>query len=314
MDDEFHPLDAWAGKRLSLAGTFVDFVSPEGMGEEHYHINIEHQLGTMRDNDYTPFLNLNTNFPQFTAQYIASGSADSYIRLTARYYKNYTQNGTRMAFVAPLQEMNYSGVVYADTNPIYYIQAFRRFQQIFAEEGVLDHSVVWVFAPNGPSSPGFPGFESYYPGDEYAEAVGISGYHLGYCPTAHPSVQGWQGPQATVGQYLTRMSALAPRKPMFIAQTGTSVYNSANGEFYKDIAGKNQWLFDAYTLFTGFPNLYGVLYYNRWEGEDGCEWAFYYKYGSSSDGYQFEGFRQAIADPAYQYISPEELMQNFPDN
>jgi hypothetical protein len=314
MDDEFHSLDEWAGKRLSLAGTFVDFVPPENPEVDHYYVNIEYQLGIMRDNDYTPFLNLNTNSPQFTAQYIASGSADNYIRLAAQAYKNYTQDGTRMAFIAPLQEMNYSGVVYADTNPTYFIQAFRRFQQIFTEEGVQDQSVVWVFAPNGPSSPGFPGFEAYYPGDEYAEAVGISGYHLGHCPSVDPSVRGWQGPQATIGQYLERMTTLAPDKPMFVAQTGTSVYNSRDGQIFRDYATKDQWLYDAYSYLTGFSNLFGVLYYNRWADTEGCQWAFYYKFGSSDDGYQYDGFRQAIAGPVYQYISPDELKQDFPDN
>lgn len=312
MNDEFHALDAWADKRLSLAGTFVDFVPPAGQ-DDHYYVNIEVQLSVMRENGYTPFLNLNTNFSQFTAQYIANGNADSYIRQAAQAYNNYTQNGTRMAFIAPLQEMNYSGVVYADPNPANFIQAFRRFQQIFAEEGVQDESVVWVFAPNGPSSSGYPGFEAYYPGDEYAEAVGISGYHLGYCPSANPAAQGWQGPEATIGQYLTRMTALAPNKPLFVAQTGTSVYNSRNGEIFRDYAGKDQWLYDAYTYLTGFSDLYGVMYYNRWADQEGCQWAFFYKYGSSDDGYQYEGYKRAITDPAYQFVSPEELMQQFPD-
>lgn len=108
------------------------------------------------------------------------------------------------------------------------------------------------------------------------------------------------------------MHTVAPDKPLFVTQSGTTVYNLINGEIILDVAAKNQWLYDTYTYLSTFPDLFGVLYYNRWADEEGCQWAYYYKYGSRDDGYQYEGYRQAIANPSYQYMPPQELMQQFP--
>ncbi|MBL7261802.1 glycoside hydrolase family 26 protein [Paractinoplanes lichenicola] len=57
-----------------------------------------------------------------------------------------------------------------------YIQAYRRIHRIFAEQGA--GNVAWVWSPNWNSRPGedWNHFSNYYPGDEYVDWAGISGF------------------------------------------------------------------------------------------------------------------------------------------
>lgn len=57
-----------------------------------------------------------------------------------------------------------------------YIKAYRRIHRIFAEEGA--DNVSWVWSPNWNSRPdeAWNDFTKYYPGDEYVDWAGVSGY------------------------------------------------------------------------------------------------------------------------------------------
>ena len=59
-----------------------------------------------------------------------------------------------------------------------YVAAWRRLHRIFAEEKATN--VSWVWSPNWNSSPSaaWNTFAALYPGDEYVDWVGVSGYNL----------------------------------------------------------------------------------------------------------------------------------------
>jgi hypothetical protein len=61
-------------------------------------------------------------------------------------------------------------------DPAAYVKAWRRLHRIFREQGA--GNVAWVWSPNWNSSPGtsWNRFQRYYPGDEYVDWVGVSGY------------------------------------------------------------------------------------------------------------------------------------------
>jgi hypothetical protein len=295
MEDEYHSLELWSGEKISLGGTFVSFMTDPV-------INIELQLDVIARNGYTPFLNLNvTPDTGLTAKQIADGAIDNEIRAVARSYKIYTQGGTRMAFIAPLQEMNNNNVSYG-LDPVNFKRAYLHIQQLFANEGVPRNTIRWVFAPNGSGPAGSPPFEQYYPGDDVVDVSAFTALHVGYCPNTPVSWQSWQTPDMVIGQYLTRMIALTPTKPIIISQTATSAYN-VNG---KDIAAKNQFLIDMYNYVADYPEVRGIIYLN-WDLE--CDWAFYHKYGEKYDGYI-----QAVTHPRYNFISPPDLMDYLPYN
>ena len=280
LEKEFYPVDTWSGKNLSLAGIFHYF--------EQYN-TVANMLGPIWDNGYTPFANL---YSTHSIQDIASGGIDSQIRAWARNYAVFTNNGQRMAYLAPLQEMNGPWVPYGSSNPSYYKAAFQRIVNIFEQEGVPRDSVKWVFAPNGWSQTGWPDFEDYYPGDDLIDIVGFSSYNYGYHPeNRYPK---WETPDQIIKPYIDRMRIMAPQKPIFIAQTGTTAYGP-NGY---DVSLKNQWLQDAYNLVAGMQGVRGIIYYND---NNKYDWAFY------ADGNAFSGYPNGVAHELYLYVSPSEL-------
>lgn len=289
MDNEFHALDDWAGKRLSIAGTFINIedVNPDA--------NVRGQLTTIWKNGYTPFVNLDTKGSAFD---IASGSLDSQLRVWAKAYAAYAKGGERSAFIAPLQEMNGYWVSYG-LNPTNFKLAYQRIQDIFAQEGVPDKSVKWVFAPNGWSRPQDAPFEDYYPGDKRVDVVSFSGYNFGFAPGMRGAE--WQPPDEVFGEYILRFQRLAPTKPLFIAQTGTTPY------YYNGISNdaKNEWIREAYDYLANFNNVRAVIYFNL-INDQGYLWPFY-----QPNGARYEGYRDAVKDSDFEYLSPVEVKQGF---
>lgn len=292
VDNQLHGLDAWAspGARLSLAGTFIDFEEPNPA------VDIPSQLESLWANGYTGFVNISS---VRTANQIANGNIDNGIRSFADAYNSWVQmGGGRFAFLAPLPEMNGNWVPYGQS-PAGYKAAFARIQQIFAQRGVPPDSVRWVFAPNGWTPPGSPSLESYYPGDQVVDFVAFSGYNFGYHPYTPTPV--WQDPDQVYGPYLDQMVAMAPNKAILIAQTATTAYYT-NGP---STAAKNQWLREAYTYLAAHPSVMGIMYFNttNWQGVD---WPFYIP---GNPAQQYEGYRDAVTDPFFEYMSPQTLSQ-----
>jgi beta-mannanase len=276
---------------MSIAGTFINL---EATGLD---VNVTNQLSMMWNNNYTPFVNLETNA---RARQVANGSYDSYIRAWAQAYKAYADGAAgRMAFISIFAEMDGYWTPWFDT-PAYYIQAYQRIRDIFNQEGVPSDSVRWVFSPNGWRRAGDPPMEDYYPGDALVDAVGFSGYNFGF----KNGNSYWYTPAEAYKPYLDRLHAMAPTKPLFVSQTATTAYTSSG----YSAAAKNQWLQAAYTYLASYPGILGVIYFNidNPTTNSDIDWAFYIP---SYPNYQYSGYTAGIADPAYSYIPPSELKQ-----
>jgi beta-mannanase len=289
MANELHPMDNWAGKRLSMVGTYIDIQVPDA------NTHVAGQLNLIWENNYTPYINMTTSHSAYD---IAAGILDKPLRAWAQAFAAYARmGGGRMAFIGPLQEMNGNWVPYG-LNPTNFKLAYARIQQIFQEEGVPVGSVKWVFAPNGWSDPGQPPFEDYYPGDDSVDVVAFSAYNFGYNP--HNSYPDWETPQEVFGPYLERMRLMAPNKPIFISQTATTGYTSGG----YSASAKNQWLVDAYSYLAGYPAVRAIVYFNL-NGE-GFDWPVYVP---DDPSHQFQGYQTAVANPNICYVSPNELMR-----
>lgn len=298
VDSELVPLDRWTGKRHALVGTFLPISTP------NYQAYVTDVLNTSWENGYTPFVNLSTDTSAFA---IASGALDSSLHSWARAFRVYARGGERSAFLAPLQEMNscqeggcwtrYGG------DPTNFKRAYQRIQDIFAQEGVPADSVHWTFAPNGWSDPDYDyPFEAYYPGDALTEVVSFSAYNFGNCNSAE-----WQSPLVVFnnpnaaspeGQYLDRMRAMAPGKPIIIAQTASSArYTSCTRT---SDAAKNAWLEEAYNYLADFPDVWGVLYFNIRNSQN-IDWPIF------NSSVRYSGYVAGAANPGIIYLSPAEL-------
>ena len=73
---------------------------------------------------------------------------------------------------------SYSGIVTL-SDPDLYVAAWRYIYDIFEEEGV--NNAIWVFNPNDNDYPpaSWNSFLAYYPGDEYVQVIGVTGYNTG---------------------------------------------------------------------------------------------------------------------------------------
>ncbi len=234
IDSEILQLDLWAaetgGKPVSILATFINL-------EESGHRNtLIPQLEYPWQNGYSVFINMGTTH---SALEIANGSLDDQIIYWAGMYNNWASlGGGRWAMIAPLQEMNGYWTPYG-LDPANFKLAYRRIQTLFEQTGVPKNSVRWAFAPNGYEEPGDPPFENYYPGDEYVSIVSFSSYNFGYCSAGLDlRVPRWETAEQIFGSYLHRMRSMAPGKPIFIAETGTTSYTSIN---FPNEAAKNQW-------------------------------------------------------------------------
>ena len=73
---------------------------------------------------------------------------------------------------------SYSGVVNM-SDPDIYVDVWRKIYKVFEEEGV--NNAIWIFNPNNNDYPpsGWNDAHAYYPGDGYAQLIGITGYNTG---------------------------------------------------------------------------------------------------------------------------------------
>ncbi len=294
------------GRSTTLSGLFVN-IRDNG----DYAVRV--QLTEVWNKGYVPFINLSID--GYTMAQVASGAIDDKLNTWATNYKVYADPDSdgvaeRMAFIAPFQEMNGDWITYG-LDPTNYKIAYYRIQNIFKTKGVPRMAVSWVFAPNGWTPDNKPLFEQYYPGDNYVDVVAMSGYNFGFCPN---HVSGWEWQTAVFntpnygdrGYYLDRLRAMAPSKPVFIAQTGTTDYY-ASGTINTE--RKDTWLSNVYNYLAAQTNLRGVVYFN-WVNTSyqPCNWKVY-SYPGSGSGFKFTGYKNAInANPAYRYVAPADVM------
>jgi hypothetical protein len=166
------------------------------------------------------------------------------------------KGGGRHAFLAPLPEANGYWARYSTDGPTF-VRAFRRIRQVFARRGVPAESVRWVFAPNGWHEPDKPwkAFEYYYPGDADTDVVGFSSYNFGGCPEDTPW-RNWDTFETAMRPYLDRMRAMAPSKPIFIAQTGTVGVPDDPADPNQN---KSTWVYDTFSRLADYPGVKVIL-------------------------------------------------------
>lgn len=95
-----------------------------------------------------------------------------------------------------------------------YIGAFRRVRDIFRREG---SAAAFVFSVNYEDVPAedWNRFENYYPGDEYADVIGLDAYNW----KGARAGAAWQGPGRMLSSAYERSVRAFPSKPIFLTET-----------------------------------------------------------------------------------------------
>lgn len=306
--------DQAAGKKHSSVGWFIAleddaFTIPVDNLPKN---NLYRQLEELWKYGYISFVNLDTDA---TSAQINSGQRDSLIRTAARYYKAWLSlGGGRKAMIAPLQEMNGDWTSYSQegTTPDQVKQAFRRIVTIFYQEGIRRDQVWWVFAPNAwnPDNQPWRAFENYYPGDDVIDFVGFSSYNYGFCPSTVVVSGKWETYREIFEPHIKRMKAMAPSKPLIIAETATTSYYELKKS---DESRKDQWLIESYNYLALQPDVVGVFYFSHTEFEhtDASDMR-YCDFEVAKKDYQSAGYRQGLANPIYSYLTVPEIEHFVP--
>jgi len=161
--------------------------------------------------------------------------------------------------------------------PERYVDAFRRVHSLFDRVGA--HNVIWVWSPNegNPLGEAWNEVEFYYPGDEFVDWLGMDGYNWG---TSRPWSR-WRSFEEVFGELYRRLTALAPDKPIMIAEFASS----------EEGGDKPHWISEAFRrIRESFPRIKAFIWFDIVKETD---WAI----GSSPES--LAAFRQAMRNPYY---------------
>lgn len=223
------------GKKVTLSGTFHNAATEPAWITDWI-------LEQSWEAEATPFANVNVPAP---ARAVAAGFYDADIARWVDQVKAWLDRGEgRSLFVAPFQEMNGTWTPYGG-DPANFKIAYRKVVDAFARAGVDETQVRFVFAPNSFSTRPYR-IADYYPGGTLVDVVGMSAYNMG------PTLDRWISVRETMDAGLAALRRIAPRKPIIIAQVGSSPIDG----------DQVSWLWEMFTYLTDDPQVVGFVYFN----------------------------------------------------
>lgn len=179
---------------------------------------------------------------------ILDGQYDAFLHA---YAKDIARFGHPVLF-RPFNEMNgdwcnYSAF-WAGRDCSIYIELYRHIYNIFEEEGA-NANTLWVWNPNERSYPNFTwnAIDNYYPGDEYVDIVGLTGYNTG----DYYEGETWR---SFKNIYDPIYETMEPRyqQPLMITEFSCS-----------DIGGnKAAWINDMFKQLPHYPRIKAAVWWN----------------------------------------------------
>lgn len=209
--------------------------------------------------------------PAYRLSRIAGGDFDGYIASWAEGVK-------ALAYQVPIRfahEMNgfwYPWCEQANGNrPGDYVAAYRHVHDVFTRAGATNAR--WVWSPNV-SYLGAEPLHRLYPGDDYVDWAGVSGYY------GTPGHEGYVPFDRIFSATFDELRALTGGKPIVVTETGAT-----------DAAGlKASWVMDMFVSLPRHRDLAGVIWFEAVTGLD-------YRVATSETA--AKAFRAGAADPRY---------------
>jgi beta-mannanase len=167
----------------------------------------------------------------------------------------------------------------ATANPAAFVQSWRHFHDVVANEGASN--VTWVWCPNNEWGHG-PSYASLYPGDSYVDWTCLDGYNKSTSSQSFASLY---------QQSYNDLLAVAPTKPIAIGEVSSLEYASGV---------KANWITDALgtQLPTNFSKVKAVLWFN-WRFNECDVVCGYQSFPIESSTSAQAAFARAIANPYY---------------
>lgn len=152
-------------------------------------------------------------------------------------------------------EMNSDWTSYGSSacldDPEIYVQLWRKIYNIFKDEGV--DNAIWVFNPNDESYPpcGYNSTIAFYPGDEYVQLFGVTGYNTGTY-YAVENGEKWKTFREIYDNIMEKHHRIYGKFPWIITEFASS---SVGGD-------KVQWINDMFNDLENYPNIKMAFWFN----------------------------------------------------
>ncbi len=176
---------------------------------------------------------------------ILQGDYDAYIRQWARELRE-VNLPVAIRFAHEMNGFWYPWSEQTNGNkPGEFVAAWRHVHDLFAEEGALN--AIWLWTPNVTGFPQAQPLDQLYPGDDYVDWVGLSGYYRKVNPGYEASFTN------TYGKTLTQLRAVAPGKKILLAEVGAT---ETGGQ-------KMNWVTSFFAGLPANPDVIGFTWFNR---------------------------------------------------
>lgn len=177
-------------------------------------------------------------------------------------------------------EMNSDWTSYGSSacldDPQIYVELWRKIYDIFKNEGV--DNAIWVFNPNDQSYPpcGYNTTMAFYPGDEYVQMFGVTGYNTG---TYYDELNGekWKSFSEIYDNVMEHQYPIYKNFPWIITEFASS---SIGGD-------KVEWINEMFKKMPDYPNIKMAFWFN------------------SADYDNTKGFEEVVARPYWLDETPE---------
>ncbi len=147
----------------------------------------------------------------------------------------------------------------AKIGPAKYVAVYRHMVDLMRSEGATNLQWIWHVNWLGEPESKWNAFENYYPGNEYADWIGLSAYG----PTTPAMKDGTESLRFKLREAYPRLTKLAPGKPIVIAEFGCDIHNR-----HCDAATWAGAALDE--IFSGrWPAIIGFCWWNEgWQNDD----------------------------------------------
>jgi mannan endo-1,4-beta-mannosidase len=187
--------------------------------------------------------------PAYSLSHIINGDYDNYIRSWAEGVKSLPYT-IAIRFAHEMNGNWYPWAVYTNGNSVgEYVKAWRHVHDIFTQIGAKN--VIWVWSPNITYT-GSANLAELYPGNNYVDWIGLSGYY------GTPGMIQYRSFNATFGQTIAQLRRFT-NKPIVITETGAT---NVNGMM-------ERWIVQMFQQLPAQADIIGVIWF---EGVSVIDW------------------------------------------
>lgn len=276
-----YPTPALSGIHFRFKDAGGNLITP-GWTSSDSNVRLETIFQSIRDKGYIPVLAWEPGIEGSETSIlsaIVNGDYDSLLIAWADYF-NYYQKPVIIRFG---QDMNGNWYPWAG-DPTAYQQAYRYVVDKFRARGVTN--VVWMFSVANTDSDSSKPYTSYYPGSQYVDCVGVSGYNFG-------NTQVWSSWASFWSLFHDRVVELGQYNRPIVVDVGCA----ENG------GDKSAWIGDMLGLLSGnadFANVRGFL----WSEETNFYSAVSISWGVNSSDSALAGYKNSVGSAYFIKTSP----------